>query len=346
MKPVTNVKIGLALSGASSRSVFYIGFLEVLQEHRFPIDYIAALSGATIVAASYACGTMDNFKQLALRLNREVFFSLIEKSKGQGGLYSLEKFEELIRLYTKNFNFEDVSPQMGFVTTDINAREEVVLQMGDLAKAICASCSLPVVFEPQQWGNKILVDGGIINVVPGNVARDAGMDLVIGIDLRSTRHVFSWWQIFGKRLLNKIRALIWPRRAEQLWQRFADNIKYSEFWQNYFYLGQYQEPQLENPQLMSVIGRSLDIAIASQTKHKAETNFECDLLIVKDLHIPFWKRFLFVRFLHFDSMTEYYQAGRATAEEYLPKMWQLLKDRESAQQTRDENLKQLFINQK
>lgn len=335
-------KVGLALSGASSRSVFYIGFLEVLKEHDFPIDYIAALSGATIVAASFGSGTMGKLKEFTFKINREVIFNFIERSKGKSGLFHLGKFQELVRLYTKNYNFEDVQPRMGFVTTDINSGKEVVLQVGDLSRAICASCALPVVFEPQPWGNKLLVDGGIVNVVPGNVARDAGMEVVIGIDLRSTRHVFSPWQIFLRRLSNTVRSIIWPKQAEEIWKKFADSIRYSEFWQNYFYLGQYQEPQLEDPRLWNVISKSLDIAIASQQKHAERNNFDCDLLITKELQVPFWKRALFVRFLHVDNMADYYQAGRDTAEEFLPQMWQLLKDKQQEQETQKEKLQQLF----
>lgn len=335
-------KVGLALSGASSRSVFYIGFLEVLKEHDFPIDYIAAMSGATIVAASYASGTMDKLKEFTFRINREVIFSFLKRSQRKGGLYHLGKFEELVRLFTKNYNFEDVKPLLGFVTTDITAGEEVVLQVGDLARAICASCALPVVFEPQVWGNKFLVDGGLINVVPGKVAQNAGMDLVIGVDLRTTRHVFSPWQIFLRKAINSLRGIFWPKQARELHKILLDRIRYSEFWQNYFYLGQYQEPKLEDPRLWDVIGKSLDIAITAQQQHREQNNFDCDLLITKELSVPYWKRALFVRFLHVDNMEDYYKAGRATAEEYLPKMWQLLKDKQIEKQKHEQKLHQLF----
>ena len=60
---ISRPKIGLAMSGAAARSVYYIGFLEVLTENNIQLDYIAASSGATIVAASYACGTLDKFKE-------------------------------------------------------------------------------------------------------------------------------------------------------------------------------------------------------------------------------------------------------------------------------------------
>lgn len=335
-------KVGLALSGASSRSVFYIGFLEVLKEHDFPIDYIAAMSGATIVAASFASGTMSKLKEFTLQLNREVLLSFIERSQGKGGLFQLDRFEELVRLFTKNFNFEDVSPRMGFVATDLTAGEEVVLQVGDLARAICASCALPVVFEPQTWGNKLLVDGGIINVVPGKIARQSEVDLVIGIDLRSTRHVFSPWQIFLRRLLNSLRAIIWPKQAEDFWRKFSDRIKFSEFWQNTFLVGTYQDPELNNPHLWNVVSKSLDLAIAAQQDNKDNQNFDCDLLITKELTVPFLKRALFVRFLHIDNMDDYYQAGRQTAEEYLPKMWQLIKQKQLEQLEQEEKLKELL----
>ncbi len=323
----SKIKVGLAFSGASSRSVFYIGFLEVLEENGFPIDHIAALSGATIVAASYASGTLPKLKDIAIKLNKEVILSLIQRSRGKGGLYHLGKVEELLRTYTKNYNFEDVNPRLGFVATDIIEGKEVVLQVGDLAKAICASCTLPVVFEPQPWGNKVLVDGGIINIVPGNVSRQAGMDLVIGIDLRATRHIFSAWQIYTRRAVNKIKTIIWPQFVDRYWQKFLDHFRLSEFWQNNFYLGQ-SGHKLKDPNLFTVIGRSLDIAIAAQQNQPINNNYECDLLIVPELSIPFWKRNLFLRFTHVDNTKDYYNSGRQAAEEYLPKMWQLLKNKQ------------------
>jgi predicted acylesterase/phospholipase RssA len=323
--------------------------LEVLQENDFPIDYIAALSGGTIVAASYASGTMHKLKEMAFKINKEVIFSLIERSKGKGGLYHLDRVEELLRTFTKNYNFEDVTPRLGFVATDIIAGEEVVLQVGDLAQAVCASCSLPVVFQPREWGNKVLVDGGIINIVPGNVARQANMDLVIGLDLRATRHIFSAWQIYARRIVNKIKTIIWPEQVEKLWQYILDKFQLSDFWQNNFYLGQ-SGHKLKGTNLFTVIGRSLDIAIKAQQEEDPARNFDCDLIISPELEIPFWKKMLFIRFAHIANTKDYYLDGRKAAEENLPKMWQLLKNKEqtmhasaNVEQTQDERLKELFI---
>src|ERR1041385_8032462 len=112
--------VGLALRGASSRSVFYVGFLEVLHEQGIPIDYIAAMSGGAIVAASYACGTLNQLRETALSLNKELISSLIERSATKSGVYHLDRVEELLRVYTRNQKFEDVQPHMGFIAVDIN----------------------------------------------------------------------------------------------------------------------------------------------------------------------------------------------------------------------------------
>lgn len=339
-----NLKIGFAFSGASSRSIFYIGFLEVLQENNFPIDYIAALSGATIVAAGYACNTMPHVKKQVLNIDKEFLFSLFERSRGNGGLYNLDKLEQILRIYTQNKNFEDLETKLAFIATDINAGEEVVLQVGDLAKAICASCTLPGVFEPQVWGNKILVDGGIVNIVPGNVAKEAGMDVVIGIDLRATRHVFSPWEIYARKAVNTLRSWFLPKQVRALFRNLSERLQNYEFWQNLF---EYKElrHQLQNPHMFTVIGRSLDLAIEAQKRDQQVENFNCDLVITKDLQLPFWKRNVLLRFTNIDNTQRFYEEGRQTAEEYLPQLWQLLKDKELIKQHSEEQLKAMFSEQ-
>lgn len=316
-------KIGLALSGASSRSVFYIGFLEVLKEQGFSVDYIAAMSGSAVVAAAFACDTMDELKKDAFRMNTDFLFEFIERSKGKRGIYHMNKVEALVREYTNGQSFEAVSPKLGLVATDIDSGEEVVLQVGDIAKSVCASCTLPGIFEPIQWGNKHLVDGGLVNIVPGNVARSAGCDVVIGIDMRATRHVFSPWQIALKKLANNLKAVLWPNQAKELWHRLATVLD------NTFLTDQY--PNLtpgtngnRYPHLFSVLGRSLDIAIQAQA-NQSDPTFQCDLLIVPETpKLPSWKKYLFLHFTDFTKTQDLYRAGRATALEYLPKMRKLI----------------------
>ncbi len=331
----TKPSVGFAFSGASSRSVFYIGFLEVLSENNFPVNFISAMSGSAVVAASYASGTLPELKKLALGLNKELVFSLIERSKGRGGLYSLDKVESQIRVFTQNKRFEDVTPKLGFVATDIKNGEEVVLQIGDIAHAVCASCTLPGIFEPLEWGSRQLVDGGIVNIVPGNVARSAGMDLVIGVDMRATRHIFSQWQISLKKVVDIIKHILWPSPIDKLWHKFSELLEYPD-------LG--KADHSDNPRLYTVLDRSMDLAIKAQAKHY-DSKFECDLLIVPDTsHMPFWKRYLFTHFTDFSKTQSYYTSGRETAKQYLPQLWQMLADEERKILEREAKVKTILTN--
>lgn len=327
--------IGFAFSGASSRSIFYIGFLEVLSENGFPIDYISAMSGGAVVAASYACGTLPELKKLAVSLDKELIFNFIERSRGRGGLYHLNKVESLLRVYTQNKRFEDVSTRLGIVATDLTSEDEVVLQMGDIARAVTASCTLPGIFQPLEWGNKQLVDGGLINIVPGNVARDANIDIVVGIDMRATRHIFSAWQINLKKVLNKFKQLLWPSQFELLWQKLSNFLDYPDVYSEYATV----QP---NPNLFSVLGKSMDIAIKAQNKHNDE-KFNCDLLIVPESsNLPMWKRYLFLHFTDFSNTQEYYKSGRQTAKKYLPQLWQMLAEKEAELSKATDRVEKLF----
>lgn len=337
--------VGFAFSGASSRSVFYIGFLEVLEENGFPVDYIAAMSGGAVVAASFACGTLPALKEMALAMDKELVFNLIEKSQGRGGLYHLNKVEAFLRIYTKNLKFEDVKPQLGFVTTDVSAGEEVVLQMGDIARAVCASCTLPGVFEPLEWGNKQLLDGGIINIVPGNVARQANMDIIIGVDMRATRHIFSTWQIILKKTLDYIKQILWPSPVDKLWRKFMGVLNYEES------LGTYQSvdrlhDKSQYPGLFAVLDKAIGLAIKAQREQIDNTDFGCDLVISPDVPSPsFWKRYLYLHFTDFSSTHEYYKAGRRIAKQRLPEFWQLVSDKERELAKREAKVKDLLTSQ-
>src|SRR6185369_5795702 len=99
--------LGLALSGSGSRLIFYIGFLEELDRLKVPVDYIAAMSGASIVAAAYSCGRLSEFKDIVFNLTKEQILEMLPK--GKGGLYSLDLLEEYGRIHvTRGLNFEDV----------------------------------------------------------------------------------------------------------------------------------------------------------------------------------------------------------------------------------------------
>ncbi len=293
---------GLALSGSGNRSPFYIGFLEVLSEEGLKPDCISACSGGSLVAAAYACGTLPEFKERVFGLTPEILKGFLQRDNSHGGLFNIDKLEDEIRVYTKGLNFEDTRPLMGFAAVDIENGEKVFLSMGDMAKAARISCTLPGVFEPVKWGGKTLVDGGLLVMVPGRYLREAGMSVTVGVNMRGTRHIFTQGQINAKKLLNFFKKML-----------FVDDI--SQMFGNLFGNGSHDATRM--PGMFEVIGKSLDLAIKAN-KQFSEHDEECDLMICPD--IPKLKKDTFSP----QTNRYYYQKGRETALEYLPKIQNLI----------------------
>ncbi len=306
-------KLGLALSGAAARSVFYIGFLESMDEAGIKFDYIAGCSSACIVAAAYACGTMPKLKQIALSLNKEFMFTMLERSK-KGGYYNLDKFEESLRALTKGQRFEDVKPLMGFVAVDIERGEQVVLSMGDIAHAARVSCTLPGIFQPSQWGDRTLIDGGLLSLLPVDVVRAAGMDIVVGINMRTTSHIFGKNQLRLRRAMKLVKSLLLLNQAERMYQKFNKFFDESDFL-SYF-------PTLESiennrPGMFAVWTKSLDLAIEAEKHDDIEAlKRQCDIFIRPE----FEKNGL----TDFSKAQVLYEMGREVGREHAPKIKQLL----------------------
>ncbi len=209
------VKLGLALGGGAMTGVAHIGVLEVLQEHDIHLDFIAGTSAGAFVGATFAAGVdagqlhreAKNLSWKALR--RRIFPTMaLASSRPMSGY--LKKLLPVTR-------FEDLHTPLAIVTTDLVTAEMVVLTSADnhpdpsalpddvvfasadLVEAICASCAIPVVFEPVKLAGRTLVDGFLTNNVPAGLTRIFGAQRVIAVDLMSTpprrpapRHIIEY----------------------------------------------------------------------------------------------------------------------------------------------------------
>jgi NTE family protein len=304
--PKNRPTIGLALSGSGSRFIFYIGFLEELAKADVPIDYIAAMSGASVVAAAFACGRLEKLKEIIFSITKDEVLGMLPK--GKAGLYNLDKIEEFGRQLTDNLRFEDVKPLMGIVAADIISGEQVVMSMGDIGRAVRISCTLPAVFEATQWGGKTLVDGGLLNMIPIDVVKQAGLDIVIAVNLRGTNHMFSARQMAAKKIFNMFKKVLLVDYMEKVWDSLIPE-------------GEADEADFENgPNMFSVLSRSMDLAIAASKKDK-QMDLTCDLMVAPEI-----KKFRLKNIEQ--TRRELYELGRKTAIEYIPKIKEIIKAKE------------------
>lgn len=175
--------IGLALSGGAARCIGQIGVLEVLEREEIRVDAISGTSGGAVIGALYASGkvSLKEMESIAKGIKwRDVLMAKFSKR----GLISSEKIYRFVKGIIGDITFDDLKIQLAITATNLRDGEKVVLTKGSVAKAVQASCSLPVIFTPTEIDGMILVDGGVSSQLPVLVAReDLGSRYVIGVDV-------------------------------------------------------------------------------------------------------------------------------------------------------------------
>lgn len=295
----------MALGGSGSRTSFYIGFLEVFDERKIKIDFITASSGASIVASAYACGFLNEIKDWAKHVDNDSIKQYVSPAKN-GGLYSLDNFEQKMLEFTKGKTFEEVSPKMSFSTVDIETGEEINLCMGDIAKACRISCTLPGVFEPVKWGNKTLVDGGLLNLVPISALKQFPVDVTVGVNIPGTKFIFTGGQITLRKIFKTIKKMLFIDEMENILSKVFEQDKNDTDYE-------------KKPGLFSILAKSMDLSIFANN-HEDENDMACDLMI--DPKIPKIKpSFIF-------PFEPFYEMGRKCAEDNLPQIIQIIKQKQ------------------
>ncbi|SVA66047.1 uncharacterized protein METZ01_LOCUS118901 [marine metagenome] len=208
-------KIGLVLSGGGSKGFAHIATLKALDSLNIPIDYIAGTSFGAIVGAMYALGyTGKQIEEMALATDwyevqndepeRKFLPYFRKKDTGKyqldfglkgvkpvaptGLIYGQKIILELskwTRNYEQVYDFDKFPIPFRCNAFDIISGKEVIIKEGSLANALRASISIPTIFAPVEWGDALLVDGGVVNNLPVDIAKEMGADIILAIDVSS-----------------------------------------------------------------------------------------------------------------------------------------------------------------
>ncbi|MCY0898607.1 MAG: patatin-like phospholipase family protein [Firmicutes bacterium] len=172
--------VTLALSSGGARGFSHIGVLKCLERYRVPILGIAGSSMGGLIGALYCTGyTATMMEELAHTLRRHQW---IDFSLSKMGMVRGQKLLGLITLLTRGRQFSDCRPPLKLVAVDIQRGEEVVLDTGSVAEAVRATTSIPGIFSPFVKDNRVLVDGGVLNRVPVELARQLANAPVVAVD--------------------------------------------------------------------------------------------------------------------------------------------------------------------
>lgn len=205
-------KLGLALGGGSALGFTHIGVLKWLEENRIPVDYIAGTSMGGLIGGLYAMGmNPQEIEELVKSVNWDQLFnsdppynsmtfrrkedqrdypSEIKLGARDGlflpnglSIYQVDFLLSRIALpYATIKSFDELPIPYRCVATDIRSSQAVVLENGSLVEAMRATMSIPGVFVPVEREDQLLVDGGLVNNVPADVAEAMGADKVIAVN--------------------------------------------------------------------------------------------------------------------------------------------------------------------
>jgi len=206
-------KVAVVLSGGGAKGVAHISLLQALDSLGIVPDLIIGTSMGSVVGGFYAMGySGDSIAAITKNAKWDELLggktslndvSIEEKSefgkylinldlikgkpKASSSLLNDQHLREFLSLYTypvyNVHDFDSLSIPYRSMTTDIVNGKEVLLKDGGLNVAMRASMSIPSIFRPVPYKDVLLVDGGILNNFPTDVAKEMGADIIIGSDV-------------------------------------------------------------------------------------------------------------------------------------------------------------------
>ena len=207
-------RVAVVLSGGGAKGMAHIGVLKVLERAGIPVDIVTGTSMGSIIGGLYAIGynanALDSLvrvqdwgyvisdredlsnQSLSDRRKQNTYFintNLGKKDKNAGGIIKgknlAELFQQLCVGYTDSIDFtRDLPIPFACVATNIIDNSEYDFHSGHLPQAMRASMAIPAAFSPVRIGDMVLVDGGLRNNFPADIARQMGADIIIGVTVQ------------------------------------------------------------------------------------------------------------------------------------------------------------------
>jgi len=180
-------KIGIALSGGGALGIAHLGVLKAFRDGGVAIDCIAGTSVGAVVATCYAFGVpMEDVVKVAKELS---WFKLSRMSYSMTGLAANTAMGEAVaKLIGGDKRIEEANIPLALVATDISTGEKVVFRSGSVVTAVTASTCVPGLFAPISYGDRLLVDGGLVENLPVAELAAMGADITVGVNLARWRN--------------------------------------------------------------------------------------------------------------------------------------------------------------
>lgn len=170
--------IALALGGGGAKGHAHIGVIRVLEREGFNIRAISGTSAGGLWGAFYAAGY--SAQEIEQRMHQGQRDDLYARKSNEGpAMLGLAGVEDLLVETLGERNFEDLRIPFAVTAVDINTAEAIVLRHGRVRDALLATIAVPGIFPPRPFNGRVLIDGGVLDPVPVNLARELAPGLPV-----------------------------------------------------------------------------------------------------------------------------------------------------------------------
>ncbi|MDR2039522.1 MAG: patatin-like phospholipase family protein [Bacteroidales bacterium] len=264
-KNIENAKVHLVLGSGGARGIAHIGVINELKRLNCEIVSVSGCSMGAVVGGIYCTGKLDQFTEWLLTLRKKDVLSLMDFTLSSAGLMKGKKILQVIEDLIGTYNIEELDIPFTAVATDLSNRKEVHYETGNLYKAIRASIGIPTIFTPLIDGDKLLIDGGIVNPVPLSIVKKNSDDeIVIAVNLCAKLKTNPFRMKKNEPLINTKYFGFYKNTKNVI---SSDWLKRNDI-----------EPQLEVPNVISVLSQSIDL-MQEQIIHETVNAYKPDVLV-------------------------------------------------------------------
>lgn len=176
--------VALVLGSGGARGLAHIGAIEALEQRGYTITSIAGCSMGALIAGMYAAGQLKEAKEWFLQVDKQLIMRMVDINLlSTNSLVKGRRIIEELEKIVPDRPIEELDVPCSIVATDMISAEEVTFRSGSLFEAIRASISIPLFFQPVQIGQRLLIDGGILNPLPLHIVQRTEGDLLVAMDI-------------------------------------------------------------------------------------------------------------------------------------------------------------------
>ena len=175
--------VSLVLGSGGARGNAHIGVIEELLERDYKIISVAGCSMGALVGGVFAAGKLDAYKEWATSRSYFDILRLVDLSFDAFGLIQGDRVFAIIKDLVGPCRIEELPLSYTAVATDLSNQKEIWFQEGDLFEAMRASIAIPSLFSPVVKGERVLVDGGLLNPVPIIPTVSDHADIIVAVNL-------------------------------------------------------------------------------------------------------------------------------------------------------------------